>query len=168
MDLLSICHQQASLSTPNIFHRRVGGAAELAGLPLKTHHNTFIYQQCILHTFSTLSPHLSSHYLPPLLFCSILSWHFFPCFSLLIIWREIHPQSVANKTANNNSTMQGKRHATDRCNYNMPSILHLSFYLPNLPSLSLSPSLTLSCFLRYQQQRSPPSFITSPISTAKI
>lgn len=94
--------------------------------------------------FFTLSLHLSSHYLPPLLFYSLLSWHFFRCFSLLIIWREIHPQSVANKTADNNSTMLGKWHATDRCNYNMPSILHLSFYLPNLPSPSLPHCLLLS------------------------
>lgn len=34
--------------------------------------------------------------------------------------------------------MLGKWHATARCNYNTPSFLHLSFYLPSLPSLSLS------------------------------
>lgn len=32
--------------------------------------------------------------------------------------------------------MLGKCHAKTRYNYNMPSILHLSFYLPNLLSLS--------------------------------
>lgn len=127
---------------------RGGRAAELAGLPLKTHHNTFIYQLCIPHTFSlflylflpTIYLHSSSS--PP-------SYHrtfFSPTLPLLFSsfnYLEIHPQPIANKTTDNNATTLGKWHATARCNYNVPSILHLSFHLPNLQSLSLSLSLSL-------------------------
>lgn len=94
--------------------------------------------------FFTLSLSLSSHYLPPLLlFSSLLSPHFFfpPALPLLFFsfnYLEIHPQPIANKTTDNNATTLGKWHGTARCNYNVPSILHLSFHLPNLQSLSLS------------------------------
>lgn len=58
--------------------QRGGGAVELASLPLKTRHNTFIYWLYIAHTFSlSLSSFfLSYHYLAPLhLFSSLLSPH---------------------------------------------------------------------------------------------